>query len=506
MKKKFIVLAIIGVFILFFAASLANGQRVVNTPYVEWVSHTEYWSSSGVGSGEQAATIVRLTNYRGDPFVANNCTASIFYPNKTAYVSNGIMNQSPVVGNWYRYDSVPDVGGTYEQAVQCSYNGGVIITSQSFHVNPALNFIKTVSADVLSASTKLTNVNATVTALVQNSTAEIKGRIDLEQSTLTSLTNAVNSSLSSQLTNVQGDLTTKLQNVNISIQTKITETGQTIVTQVQSTETNLTNLMNSMKSQLQAQLNAVNASLNASLSNTTAVLSGKITDATNTILVQILATETNLTNYLNSINTSVRDRLNAINASLDSKLVAINYSLSSQLGNTQTSIQTQLTSVNTTLSNLITTAQNDIKSYIQVYLPAINQTANNIYNNTQWLITNAINHNSDTTARFNSVDANLTIIEGFCSNLQTNSSDLCKEAFAIRRNLTTLRTESQNYFDTLNQTTVNIYDKITGDVTNSLNSIAANVLFVKGQTTDINSTVQQIRQDQTGEVRVTIIS
>lgn len=506
MKKKFIVLAVVSAVILFFSASIVNGQRVVNTPYVEWVSHTEYWSSSGVGAGEQAATIVRLTNYRGDPFAVNNCTATIFYPNKTAYVSNALMNQSSIPGNWYRYDSIPDIAGTYEQRVVCSYSGGTTETAQSFHVNPALNFIKTVDADVLSTSAKLTNVNATVTALVQNSTAEIKGRIDLEQSTLTTLTNAVNSSLSSQLSSVQGDLTTKLQNVNISIQTKISDTGQTIVTQVQSTETNLTSLLNSVKSQLQSQLNAVNASLNSSLSNSTVVLSGKITDATNSILVQVLATETNLTNYLNSINTSVRDRLNAINASTDARLLSINYTLSAQLGSTQTSIQTQLTSVNATLSGLVTTAQNDIKSYLQLYLPAINQTANNIYNNTQWLITNAINHDSDTASRFNNLDANLTLIEGFCSNVVTNSSDLCKEAFAIRRNLTTLRTESQSYFATLNQTTVNIYDKLTGDVTNSLNSIYTNVIFVKGQTTEINSTVQQIRQDQTGEVRVTIIS
>ncbi len=507
-KKKFLIgISATALFlVIFIAIASANGERVRNTPVVYWVSHTEYWSSSGPGSTERASTIVRITDYRGNPYQVQGCNVTILYPDKSVYVSNASMQQSAIPGNWYHEVPVPTIEGTYEQQVFCIYTGGTIATSQSFHVNPALNFIKTVDADVLATSAKLTDVNASLTALVQNSTADLRAQLSAAETNLSGLVSAVNNSISTQLTNAHGDLSTRLTNVSLTIQASIANANQTILARVQSAETNITNLLNSVHSQLRAELEAINATLDAKLTNVEASLSGQMNNVQSTIIARINASETSLTNLLTSLNNTVTEKLNAVDVHLNTTLLNVEYNLSAQLGNTRTAIQTQLTAANATLSQLITATSNDIESYLSAYLPSINQTTTNIYADTQWLITNAINHGAEANARFNSLDANLSLLENFCGNVQTTNSPLCQEIYGIRNNLTILRGESASYFISLNQTTTNIWDLLSGDISSSLSGLTATLATVKEQTTDINATVHDIRQEQLGEIRIDIIS
>jgi hypothetical protein len=401
-KKKLLTLGLSAVFLLLAvvtAAAYSNGKAVVDEPAVQWVSHTEYWSSGGVGSGEVASTIVRLTDYRGAAFNVDSCDATILYPNKTAYISGAGLIQSAISGNWYRNDTIPDVEGTYEQEVVCAYgNGKEVRTSQSFHVNPALNFIKNVSAQVLTNGLALSDVNLTLLG-------------------------------------------------------KIEGTNQSILTQIVASETSL-----------DALIDTVNASL-----------SQQLTDA-----------EENLTSYLTGVNVS----------------------LNARIGTSQTAIQTQLTDVNNSLTALLNTINSDLSNYLQLYLPALNETTTNIYSDSQWLVANAMNQEdaADIDNRFNRLDGNVSLVEQFCLNTQTNSSGLCAELYEIGNVLDATRNEQTSYFTTLNQTTTNTWDLLSGDITTNINSLLSNVNLIKGQTTQINSTVDAIRSDQTTEVRIQAIA
>ncbi len=400
--KKLTLFSVAACFVILFGvlvSAYSNGREISSTPNVEWVSHTEYWSSSGVGSDEKASTIVRLTDYKGDPFAVDSCTANILFPDKTAYVSNAPLAQSGIPGNWYRADSIPAVEGTYEQEVTCNYGGGKTIkTGQSFHVNPALNFIKNVSSQVLLNGVSLTDVNLTIL--------------------------------------------------------------------------------------------------------------GKIEGTNKSILTQVLSTETTLDSLVDTINASLSQQLANAEASLDSRLTDANLSLDAHLGSTQVAIQTQLTNAETNLDNLIDSVNASLQSYLTAYLPVIKTTTDNIYADSQWLVANAMSQENaaNITRRFNALDGNLSLIENFCKNTQTNSSGLCAEVYETGQVLDLTRNEQTSYFQTLNQTTTNTWNLLSGDITTKIDSLLSNIGVIRGQTTRINSTVEAIRADQTAEVRIQAIA
>jgi hypothetical protein len=399
---KLLLLSLGLTFVVVFGAVVAaysNGSEVVSTPTVKWVSHTEYWSSSGVGADEKASTIVRLTDYRGNAYNVDGCTATLLYPNKTAYITDQPMVESTISGNWYRNDTIPDVEGTYEQEVTCTYNGNnEIKTSQSFHVNPALNFIKQVDTDVLANGAAISNVNLTLKA--------------------------------------------------------------------------------------------------------------KIADANASITATVNAAELSINNLLNTMNATVFAELDAVNATVNTHLTDVNLSLDGRIGVAQTAIQTQLTESNTTLSALINAVYNDLNDYLVLYLPAINTTTTNIFTDSQWLVNNAMNQDNaaDITNRFDRVDQNISVIEDFCTTTQTNTSALCQEVYGVREVLDLTRAEQTSYFTTLNETTTNTWDLLSGDVTTNINTLLSDVGIIKGQTTQINDTVVAIRADQTGEIRIQAIA
>ncbi len=400
-KKNILVVGIIIVIFLFLVSFVySNGNKVINEPYVTWISHTEYWSSSGPGSNEVASSIIRVTNYKGESFDGvTGCKVTILYPNKTPYISNKEMVESGIAGNWYRTDPVPTTEGTYEQLVTCTYGAGKTIkTSQSFHVNPALNFLKNISLDILATSVKLSNVNLSITATVNNAKDEIKTEIFNAETNIKNLMNTLNTNLSNQLASTKSDLSTQMKNINLS--------------------------------------------------------------------------------------------------------------LSADVGNAKDAIQTQLSNLNYSISNLIIKLNNELKSDLVSYLKDINKTTIEIYADTQWLVTNAMNQadKAQLIARFNSIDGNLSVIEQFCSNTQTSTSSLCTDITNIKSKLDVLKNEQTDYFNKLNQTTTNTFNLLSGEITTKINSILSELGIIRSQTTDINATVHEIKDEMEARVYGHMIS
>jgi hypothetical protein len=380
--------------IIFVGAAYSNGKAVVSSPEVTWVSHTEYWS------GDDVSTIVRLTDYLGNPFdTVVGCRVTVMYPDKTIWIEDASMTQSTVAGNWYHTDVAPYVQGTYEQEVTCTLQDATTIkTSQSFHVNPALTQIQNISADIISQ-----------TAL---------------------------------LTQVYGDISAQVSGTNDSISSDIDETEIAIVALVNTVDTDLTNQMTQL------------------------------------------------------------------GVDVDTQLTDVNTSISGQLSDTQISIETNLGNTETTLSNLMVLLNSDLQDYLTVYLTDINNTANLIYTDTQWLSTNAMNQDNAAAidARLDNVDANLALIEDFCNNAQTIDSPLCQEIFALRVVVDTMRTEQTTYYNDLDTTTTSTWDLLSGSVSTNLDDVLISVGIIQSQTTEINETLSQIRQEQVERITMQVIS
>jgi len=501
-----VLLAILSAVII---TAYVNGQKVVDDPKVLWVSHTEYWSSTGPGSDEVASTIVRIMDYKGQAYAMDSCTANIYYPDKSAYVSDGAMSQSPVSGNWYRTDPVPAQEGTYEQEVTCLYGAGKSIkTSQSFHVNPALNFIKNVSTQVLAADTYLHAVNVSITGSVATAQAELSSQMSSADSNLTALLTQMETDLTTEIEESEANLNTSLSNVNVEIQATIADTEDVLVARVDVAETNLTTLINQVNTELQAQLADHNASAGSQFSDLEVSVQGMIDDAKTEILAAIDASETDLTVVMDSIESNLSTQMTNMNVDLDTKLTNVNISITTQLTEAQTAIQTQLTSAETNLDSAISSTENTIMSYLQDFLPDINDTVTDIYADSQWLVSNAmdVTDYAAILARFDTIDGDIDQLQEMCGSVLTQDSDLCTEIEALQTTLDATRAEQTAYFNTLNSTTTSTWDLLSGDITTNINTALTELGIIRGQTEDINATVHAIRDDQTERVYIQMIA
>jgi len=262
---------IVGFFVLlialFVSIAYGSGKEITESPKVDWVSHTEYWTSAGIGENESASTIVRITDYRGEPFDITSCKVTILYPNKTVYVENQSLSASGVAGNWYAQTRIPDATGTYEQKVACLYSGGkTLATAQSFHVNPALEYLKSLGSGISAESGRsialgdaLRDVNLTFSASVSNSTGAILVRINQSQQSLASLLGALDSSVSQQVRalNYSGEISS----VNLSLNAAIAGQGERLALEIRNASYNLTSLNSQLRSDLFTRLDAMNGTL-----------------------------------------------------------------------------------------------------------------------------------------------------------------------------------------------------------------------------------------------------
>jgi len=142
----------------------------------------------------------------------------------------------------------------------------------------------------------------------------------------------------------------------------------------------------------------------------------------------------------------------------------------------------------------------------------INQTTYNIYDDTQYIRTNLVTATNfetwknNATNRFDNLDGNITIIENFCSNSETNSSALCQEIYNIRAFQESTNTTYTNYFENVTTTSTNIWNYMMGTLATNVNNIYTLLVSVNSTVVDTNTNVTNIRQDQLDEINIVIIS
>lgn len=147
-----------------------------------------------------------------------------------------------------------------------------------------------------------------------------------------------------------------------------------------------------------------------------------------------------------------------------------------------------------------------------VYLNEINQTAYNVYNDTQYISSNMVTATNfeawknNATVRFDNIDGNLTVLQNYCSNAETNSSVLCQEIYNIRSFQESTNVTYTQYFSDLNTTTTNTWNYMTGTLATNINNIYSLLLGVNTTVTNIQENVTAIRQDQLDDINLVIIS
>lgn len=132
----------------------------------------------------------------------------------------------------------------------------------------------------------------------------------------------------------------------------------------------------------------------------------------------------------------------------------------------------------------------------------VNTTANNIYNN-MFTDLNAFNNFTNIQNNFNAVNTkldglqtNMSTLMNYCSNPETNSSDLCRLVWENNQKIIGIETDvnyiSDVQLQVINQTTQNTYNYVTGTLATNINNIYTTLLGVQTTVNEINSTVNRI--------------
>ena len=147
------------------------------------------------------------------------------------------------------------------------------------------------------------------------------------------------------------------------------------------------------------------------------------------------------------------------------------------------------------INQTVTTIEGDVVN--------LQSTADDIYTDTQWLTNNVVtevmfaSNMTEVYSRFDNVDADLTILKDYCSDANTNSSELCLLVAGIDTKVDNLQltfdTTMTDKLTEINATTHSTYDYVTGTLTTTVNNILGIVTSTQTTVNQINSTVNDIK-------------
>jgi hypothetical protein len=255
------ILVFVLISMLVLGSTYSHGNTIAGQPSVTWVSHTEYWNDTG-----EVSTIVRLTDFKGQPFSIDSCSVSIVGPDAAVILTDGAMSESAIAGNWIRTDPHPTVPGTYQQEVVCEYNSGKeISTSQSFHVGEGLSEIKIVSSRSERIENNLRNVNVSLTGSITDGTGEIKTELTVVAASLDSALSALRNNLSSQFDALGLDAyETVLADFSLNVSGQLDGHTEVIITSLVGINKSVRQMLDGVQDEVLATINSRFEALNVS--------------------------------------------------------------------------------------------------------------------------------------------------------------------------------------------------------------------------------------------------
>jgi len=279
------------------AVMYATGDEVVQSPTMAMVSHTEYaYNAPG-------QIIARLVNMQGDPITVTNCTATILYPNKTAFAADELMSASNIPGDhYYEFTTPAGPEGTYEYQAVCYYGASKNASvTNSFHLTPNFNNVLSnltyvesqldaVQGNLTQLSAELAGVNASLSGQVSDLSTQLNANTT---QILTALSD-VNSSLYAAIQAItpQVNLTPILDAITAldsAMAGNFTYTNGLIVDVNTTTQASFT-VVNNKLDVMNATINTIDANLlllNATVESTYAYLTGTMANNINDVLTNL---------------------------------------------------------------------------------------------------------------------------------------------------------------------------------------------------------------------------
>ena len=358
MKRMVIIgLSLLALISVLFGVMYSQGKTVVGSEDFYMVSHSEYWS------GETGQIIARLYDWLGQPIIVNNCTATIYYPNKTFFVNAALTNDAlqATTGTHYYTFTTPTTEGVYEYMVTCSYNSKVRSVSSSFHVSPAQNFENVINSGIVNLTAQelahfgivqinLSTITGQLTVITQNQGTILINLTSIKDDTSYIRNNMVTQTLfNTNITTVvnnQGTILAKENQIlsNLSVIEQFCNTTETI---------------NSALCVWVAQIKATVIALNSTVGQYTTILNeiNQTTHSTYDYLTGTVTTDLNsiigITTNINSTTNRIEQNTIQINATINAFSTTLN-----RIDTTTQEINSTVSGLHNNLTTIITNQQN----------------------------------------------------------------------------------------------------------------------------------------------------
>lgn len=366
-----VMLLLSGVFVLGATSGMfiyATGEKVITTPKMLMVSHTEYRYS------EPGQIVARLVDFQGAPVTIVNCTATILYPDKTSFVSGALMQNTTAISGDHYYNFTTPAGpeGVYEYQATCYYYQGAVLKSQSvtnsFHLSSAFTNVLANQAQINST---VNGINTTVNS-IQAGLVGMNTTLNGVAANLSS----INASLSSQITGVTGQITSVYDN---------------LTAQVNANTTQVLDQMNANTSQILAAIVSANVTVN-------------LTPVLNAIQAN--------TTYLAGLITTLESELGA-NFTYTNGLIT---TLDSNMASNFTVVTSTLSALNVTLENV-----SDTVDAMSIVLDTVDTTTGNIYT---YMTTTLVDKVDQALADLGVINATVNRIETVTTNINSTTTTI----------------------------------------------------------------------------------
>lgn len=173
-------------------------------------------------------------------------------------------------------------------------------------------------------------------------------------------------------------------------------------------------------------------------------------------------------------------------------------------------LQANISVINSDLL-VITNGINDIKVNLTAIYGDTQYIRNNMLTETLFTanITTVINNQNTMIGQGNNILSNLTEIENFCGSAVTSGSTLCLWVDEINTKVTDINTTVSGYvaiLSEINATTHSTYDYMTGTLASNINTLLSGIGRIETNTVQINTTVNEIKQNQQDVVYMEVSS
>ncbi len=257
---------------------------------------------------------------------------------------------------------------------------------------------------------------------------------------------------------------------------------------------------------------------NVSLTMLSAVEGSSDTIATNLNMVR-----SNVTDLIEQLRQNISNQVSSSQDNDALRLRDITLNLTYKIGEETQVVSAQLAGVNATVAELMKLVENRVAKSESQFVQ-INSSLQEIIGKVTTIMGDSLNQQllnqqeheenlllnqaiqAEMNQKFLDLQNDLEDVKQLCSGPETQNLTLCLKLGSVESTLGLLRQEQGAYYLSLQEESVGVIARLSGDVATKLDSVLKSLSLIEERTMDINQTLTELKDNEEARVHVSIIS